>query len=564
MGLQQSYSNAPGWKLQKARHRTKKRKNTDLSLLTYDEFACKYLYIQNKSGDIVPFIRNRVQRHFHEARQQSDKQFHLIIKSRQKGISTDIQGEMFYRAMIGSVLGASMANDGDSTAHLRNISRIFFEELPEDLGIKKSDDNASITRYLPTKSSIRIGTAGSTQKGRGGTYTFFHGSEVAFWVNAAKTIAGALQGLAPGGTCIFETTANGAQGWVWETVNNPGKWHIHFYAWWWADEYQIPLLPGEKIEYTDDELKCIEIAKKDGFNLTPEQIKWRRDKQLEFRFDPDLFRQEYPETLESAFLTSGSGGVFDVSRITFIDDWPEYIEGHIYAAGIDWGQDNDFSSSSIADRTANRQAWRGRWRKQRWSVMRDEMLKQFLRFRVRCIRPESNSMGTSQIESLWDSIEIITSELSVVAAFEKKQWEQLAGPDNIITLVDEKYEIRFSGSSPIPISNVMNWYIRFLVSTYDIMSDECMVYRPDFGVWECELMPFRMGHNKHELITFYRTGLEDYGYALLNDGAQKREHMTYETKRTATGTYSYSAPSGGHDDTVIDSALSYIAMMSFE
>jgi hypothetical protein len=529
--------------------------------LSYDEFAAKYLYIQNKDGEIVPFIRNRVQHHFYEARQQSDKRFHLIIKSRQKGISTDIQGEMFYRAVTSAVLGASMANDGDNTAHLRNMSRVFFDGLPGELGVSKTADNASITRYLPTNSSIRIGTAGSKQKGRSGTYTFFHGSEVAFWPDASKTIAGALQGLAPGGTCVFETTANGAQGWVWETVNNPGKWHIHFYAWWWADEYQIQLEPGETIEYTEDELRCIETARKDGFDLAPEQIKWRRDKQKELK---ELFDQEYPETLETAFITSG-GGVFNRSLITFLDDTPEYTPEHVYVAGIDWGQDNDYTATSIGNRTLQREVFLGRWRKQRWSVMRQEMLKQFLRYRVRFIMPEKNSMGSSQIESLWDSVERLVDELSTISKFGKEQWHQLAMPNDVITLGDNGYEIRFDKGGIIAISDVMNWYIRFLVDTYDILSDECIVYHSGFGVWECELKPFTMGHiNKHEAITFFRTGLEDYGYGLLDDGVGTRELITYESKRTATNAYSYSAPSGGHDDTIIARILSYIAMMSFE
>lgn len=204
----------------------------------------------------------------------------------------------------------------------------------------------------------------------------------------------------------------------------------------------------------------------------------------------DMVADDYTEEIEAQFI-SDSGGVFDARRITFLDDWPDYIEGHIYAAGIDWGQDNDFTVLSISDRTANRQVYLGRWRKMPWAAMRQQIVKALLKFHVIMVRPERNSMGSSQIESLWSEIE-------------------------------------------------------------------------DAGL-ECELLPFTMGgKNKHELITFYRTGLEDHGYALLDDEAQKREIVTYETKRTTTGMYSYSAPSGGHDDTIIAGSLSYIAMVSFE
>lgn len=454
-----------------------------------DEFFATYLKITDRNtAELIPFVMKRAQLHFSEAIEASDSNFHLLIKARQEGFSTFIQGVEFYNGTTGNMLGMTMADNDKHTQNMRDIANTFFDNLPKELGITRSSNSASTTVYSPTGSKVSIETAGGKSPGRSGTYTFFHGSEVAFWKDTKKVIKAALQGLSKHGLCIFETTANGTQGWVWETVNDPGVWHIHFYAWWWEEEYELELLPDEIIEYTEDELKCIKAAHDDGFELSPEQIKWRRFKQGQLGDD---FLQEFPETLESAFLTSAAGGVFDARRITFLDDWPEYDPEHVYAAGIDWGQDNDFSVLSISDRTANRQVFLGRWRQMPWAAMRAEIVKALLKFHVTMVRPERNSMGSSQIESLWSEIE-------------------------------------------------------------------------EAGL-ECELMPFTTGgKNKHELITFYRTGLEDHGYALLSDDAQKREHITYETKRTTTGMYSYSAPSGGHDDTVIAGGLSYIAMMSFE
>lgn len=535
----------------------------ELGDMPRDEFFATYLKITDRNtAELIPFVMNRAQLHFSEAVESSWSNFHLLIKSRQEGFSTFIQGIGFCNGTMGNMLGMTMADNDKHTQNMRDIANTFFDNLPKELGITRSSNSASTTVYNPTGSKVSIETAGGKSPGRSGTYTFFHGSEVAFWKDTKKIIKAALQGLSKHGLCIFETTANGTQGWVWETVNNPGVWHIHFYAWWWEEEYELELLPDEIVEYTEDELKCIDLARDDGFELSPEQIKWRRLKQGQLKED---FSQEYPETLTGAFLTSSSGGVFDARRITFVADMPDYDPTHIYAAGIDWGQDNDFSSLSISDRTAKREVFLGRWRRQRWAVMREEMLKQLFRYRVRFIVPEKNSMGSSQIESLWDSIEQLIAELAVVAAFKKEQWHQLTAPGSVLALVSDGHELRFSGNNSVPISNVMNWYLRFLVDTYDILSDECIMYRPDFGIWECELKPFTMGNiNKHEAVTFFRTGLEDYGYALLDDETGKRELITYESKRTSTNAYSYSAPSGGHADTIIARMLSYIAMVSFE
>ena len=57
--------------------------------------------------------------------------------------------------------------------------------------------NSSLATYPEFDSTSIIATAGSKEAGRGDTYTDFHGSEVAFWPDAEKIIAGAMQGGSP-------------------------------------------------------------------------------------------------------------------------------------------------------------------------------------------------------------------------------------------------------------------------------------------------------------------------------------------------------------------------------
>ena len=235
--------------------RLQRIKSNKLLNISSEEFAASNLQIQNKDDEIVPFIYNRAQRHFINSIKEhyaAGRRFHLLIKARQLGFSTAIVGWLFEEICKRSIRGAIMAHDADTTAKLRRMVKIFYDFLPDGFPLERLRDNAAITSFLPHNSEITIGTAGGDRKtkagakkggkGRGGTYNFFHGSEVAFWPNPELIIAGALQGLSKNGLCIFETTTNGAQGWVWKTVQKPGKWIIHFYPWWWGEDYTIDVI----------------------------------------------------------------------------------------------------------------------------------------------------------------------------------------------------------------------------------------------------------------------------------------------------------------------------------
>lgn len=352
------------------------------------DFAPANLSIQDKDDAIVRFSLNAAQRDFYDKVMSSDSRFHLLIKPRQPGFSTLVQAMQFHGACRKSLRAATMAHDSDTTAKLRRMAKLFYDQLPVELGITRETDNAAVTGYQPHNSEITIATAGGKAKGRGGTYNFFHGSEVAFWASPEQTIAGALQGLTKDGLCIFETTTNGAQGWVWDTVNKPGKWVIHFYPWYWVEEYQLPV--DEPLELTDDELALIHRADQQGFILTDEHITWRRDKQSEVGL---LFPQEYPETLAGAFLTSGNSVFGDVSHALHAPLKPDYDETHRYVAAMDWGQVDDCTACSIMDTTDDVEVELLRMNRLGWDVMLERVVTACKYWHVEAIQPERNAAG---------------------------------------------------------------------------------------------------------------------------------------------------------------------------
>jgi len=246
------------------------------------------------------------------------------------------------------------------------------------------------------------------------------------------------------------------------------------------------------MEYTEEEIAVIKKAKQGGFELSPGQINFRRDKIKEIKSD---FNQEYPEDIITAFLTTG-GSVFGNNIEKFlVDSYFDMEEedrmAHIRYAGIDWGQDDDYACLSIADRQLNREVFMGRWRKEDWDVIRREMRKHLYYWNAQYIRPERNSMGSSQIFEL-------------AKEMEKDKFE---------------FEIR-----PVVMNNPI----------------------------------------KKELVLFFRDGLHDHGYKVMDSDYGNMEMKTFVTKRTASGLYNYEVIGDGKDDTVITRMLGYAGMFSFD
>jgi hypothetical protein len=353
----------------------------------------RHLQIQTKEDQIISLVPKSAQSHFLEHRTGRD----LILKARQLGLSTIIQGSMFIEAVTNRVRCATLAHDDVSTALLRRMAERFWLGLDDSMRPARGLDNATTTTYPGTGSEVFIATAGSKNKGRAGTYSRVHGSEVAFWIDAASTMAGLMQGVPKSGQIVLESTPNGAQGWFYErcmeALAGNSDWTLHFYPWWWDDDYALPLEPGEAIEYTDDEA---ELAAK--HELTPEQIKWRRSKQRELK---TLFIQEYPEDPKSCFLLSGAGYFGDLTGVFTAPLNPVYQPDHRYYAGLDFAQTQDFTVCSVIDRTTRQQVDLLRINRLSWSEMRRQVREVCQRWHVHTLWAEKNSMGSTNTEELY-------------------------------------------------------------------------------------------------------------------------------------------------------------------
>jgi hypothetical protein len=354
-------------------------------------FAATFLRIKNKKKQLVPLTWNPVQRTLHHSRTGRD----LVLKARQMGITTYVQGELFRRAVTSSRGTLTLSHDADATAKLRLMADTFWKHCRfNGIQPRRERDNASLTTYPDYDSVVAIATAGNKQAGRGDSFTDIHGSEVAFWPDAESILAGAMQAGEP--DIILESTANGAQGYFYnlcmEALARRGVWKLHFQAWWDDPTYTIPT--SETLIYTDEEEKL--VAK---HNLTASQIAWRRAKQAELK---GKFPQEYAEDPVSCFLTSGNGYFADIltSETFMAPGGATYQPSHTYTAGLDFGQSNDFTYMPIFDRTANVQVDYLYINKQPWREQRRRIKNLNNKWHCSTVLAEANSIGSVNIEEL--------------------------------------------------------------------------------------------------------------------------------------------------------------------
>lgn len=367
--------------------------------LPFEAFCYRYLRIQDKRGRIVPLQLNRAQRDLVSSLTGRD----IVLKARQLGMSTVIQAWQFYQQMRGNARTSTLCHEDDLTSTLRRMADRFYNELPDALQPARKYANAKLTTYAELDSEGSIATVGGTageRKGRGGSMTHIHGSEVAFWPDAEAVMGAALQAGNP--DIILESTPNGMVGWFYErcmeALDGDSIWSLHFFPWWYDDEYRVALEPGEVLAYTADEQALV-----DAHGLDAEQIKWRRLKQKELG---RLFIQEYPEDPYSCFLASGDSYFGDVSHVFTAPREATPEAGHLYVAGLDFGQAHDYTVLMVFDTVTRRQVDMLRINNLSWSEQRRRVVQMARKWNNATVWAEENSIGAPNIEELRHQIDI--------------------------------------------------------------------------------------------------------------------------------------------------------------
>lgn len=273
-----------------------------------------YIKIRDKKGNVVPLKLNEPQLKYYNVIRKlyiERKPIRIIIlKARQMGFSTETEAIIFKNVVTHHNYNAGIvAHKEDSTTNLFNMSKRMLEYLPEDIKPEQKKSNAKELVFNNSEgtgldSKIKCMTAGGKGIGRSDTFTALHLSELAFWEgNKKETMTGLLQAVpnTPESMIIIESTANGYEYFkeMWDrAVAGKSDFYPLFIGWNELKEYSMP--------YTGFNLTQKERELKEQYNLTLEQLTWRRwCIQNNCSGDIEQFRQEYPICPEEAFLSTG-------------------------------------------------------------------------------------------------------------------------------------------------------------------------------------------------------------------------------------------------------------------
>ena len=273
----------------------------------FNEYSSRALFIRPKQGDLQRFSLNRAQKYIHERLQQqlslTGMIRAIILKGRQQGCSTYIEGRFYWRVTHRKGVRAYILTHEDSaTQNLYEMATRYHEHCPQILRPHTGASNAKELYFDLLDSGYKVGTAGTKAVGRSSALQYFHGSEVAFWPFAEDHAAGVMQGVPRGDDTeiILESTANGIGNFfhsTWQKAEMGQSDYIAiFLPWWWQTEYTADT---QGFNPTPDELAYQENSEE----ITAGNLAWRRVKISEI--GDDLFKREYPASAAEAFQATG-------------------------------------------------------------------------------------------------------------------------------------------------------------------------------------------------------------------------------------------------------------------
>lgn len=287
-------------------------------------YAKHCLKIKTKEGTIEPFIFNSAQEYIHAKIEDQLKRKGwvrvIIVKGRQQGCSTYVEARYFWKATMSSAKTVCILSHEDkSTKNLFEKVDFYDRNCPPHMKPKRLASSYGHTIKYANEVEYMVVTAGSEDSGRGNTAQYQHQSERGFFKKVDKVDAGVGQVVSnhPGTEVIKESTGNGKNEFYQEVLaalDHRGKFEVIFVPWFWQTEYQEKFDTAEEKADFERGLDPTEIELVALYNLTMEQLKWRRDKIVELHNSERMFKQEYPNTLMEAFQ-SGENSFYDSNDV---------------------------------------------------------------------------------------------------------------------------------------------------------------------------------------------------------------------------------------------------------
>jgi hypothetical protein len=311
-------------------------------------FCKDAIKIRTKEGDLAPLELNEAQEILlKQAEEQLARERWVRLaglKGRRQGFSTMVAARGYWRATLWDRQNIYILSH-EMTASTKLFDMVDLMQQKHPFPPQVGADNAKELEFPKRGSTYTVATAGQKAGGRGGGISYFHGSEVAWWTNAADHFSASVQAVdevrgvwgtlweKPANPLPFEARQpDTLEGWVkppseiWlettsagpvgvfharymDAMKKIGRYDAAFVPWTVQREYVDhggDFVPSQE---SDEEGELSELEYQELHKLTDEQMLWRRSKIHELG-SLGKFRQEYPIDVVEAFAAADIDGVF--------------------------------------------------------------------------------------------------------------------------------------------------------------------------------------------------------------------------------------------------------------
>ena len=300
-----------------------------------------HFWIKDKNGNVCLMKPlKKAQRMLHALLQACRTQWNiparvLAYKSRQVGISTFVEADMFLEVMQHGYNGLVVAHDLSTAQRIHEILKRFYDYY--DLAKPEAErSNKRETKFKDHEGYIEVITANKANAARGRTLHYSHISELAFYEQGTDATAAIFQAVpnTPNSTIIVETTPNGDDLLfkpMWEgaanhcklefdeaadgtfiphyEVTNAEKWnrYLPFFIGALEDEdCYMPMEDNWERKRIMQTLDAYEESLMQRFSASAEFIKGRRHLYVHnCSSDIRILKREFPVTAAEGFVASG-------------------------------------------------------------------------------------------------------------------------------------------------------------------------------------------------------------------------------------------------------------------
>jgi hypothetical protein len=345
------------------------------------EKFCNHLTIRNKEGLAVPYKTSPGGRKLNKAIRQQEQAGVpvriVVLKASQVWMSSSVATQIFRRVPF--FPGRRALVLADIQAHADLVFG-YYEQYITSYGLNPYGAEFQSAVLLPNLakdteqhirwdngSSIMVGTANNIDIARSAPFNWVQLSEAAFYRSLGGVMTGLMQRVpvSPNTGVLIETTANGEGGDfydLWQlAASGKSGWLAVFFAY---HEHPENVLPTSMLGYADRgafqrSLQRSEVEEQQRYNLTLEQLAWRRHKiETDCEGRLERFQQEHPGNAGEAFLRSGRT-IFDMAALSRMPLVADPIRGNLDVVSVGIEKRVQFLENSRGDLAIYRRPQKG-------------------------------------------------------------------------------------------------------------------------------------------------------------------------------------------------------------